>query len=545
MLRSLKHQNILPFIDLLPYEEEYLYLMTEYAAHGSLRDRLSLFSELPLQEVNTILTQIGHALEYIHHRNIVHCDLKPENILFNAQDEALLADFGIAKIAAAIGMERNEMVGHGTGTPAYMAPEQIQGNPTPHSDQYAFVSMAYELVAGRTPFKGSQNEILLQQRIGQPIDPRTFKSDIPKYMAEAIMKGLAKEPSDRHANMTSCLAAMRMSIGQETIVILPQASIEVEKLVDKGYTLLGNGQFKEALELFQQALDYNPKSAKAYCGKGDASLMLGGRKLDTSAEALAAYNAAIKLDPKFITAYVGRGDTYTIFGKYQQALEDYQQAVRLAPEASFCFKMADTFIKLKADNEALEAYDKAISCGADPVETRQKKIALLESLHRYSEALTEYNQIIQCSSDPLAACYEKREFLLHKTKRYNEALAINETLATYNQIIALKPGDIKVYDEEVDFLEKLVDHDDNKRLAIYNHIINLVPDEIKVHIYCKQATLLEQYNRFNEVPAIYDRIIEFAPDDITARRNKLAAFERLEWPVLSELRKQKRLSGCV
>src|SRR5207302_3566828 len=89
-----------------------------------------------------------------------HCDLKPENILFNAQGKALLADFGIAKIAADVGMEKDEKTGRGTGTPEYMAPEQFHGRPTPKSDQYAFACMAYKLLTGHTPFISSNNDPL-------------------------------------------------------------------------------------------------------------------------------------------------------------------------------------------------------------------------------------------------------------------------------------------------------------------------------------------------------------------------------------------------
>ncbi len=145
VLRRLKNSFILPFIDLLPHED-LLCLITEYSEQGSLQNRLRNLSSnlLSWQEVNEILSQVGTALQFIHQQNVIHRDLKPANILFNAEGKALLADFGIARIATAKGIE-SERRACG-GTPAYMAPEQIRDRATPQSDQYAFACTAFQLL---------------------------------------------------------------------------------------------------------------------------------------------------------------------------------------------------------------------------------------------------------------------------------------------------------------------------------------------------------------------------------------------------------------
>jgi len=134
LLKKLKHPFILPILD-AGIQDGVVYFVTEYAAGGSLHERIhrKKGQPFPLEAAITILTQVGEALNYAHQNNIVHRDLKPGNILFNAKGEALLADFGLATILGSLG---TTVLGS-SGTPAYMAPEQFQGIVSTKSDQYA------------------------------------------------------------------------------------------------------------------------------------------------------------------------------------------------------------------------------------------------------------------------------------------------------------------------------------------------------------------------------------------------------------------------
>src|SRR5262249_35760883 len=149
VLKKLNHPHILPIIT-AGVQENVAYIVTEYASGGSLRDRIKQQAgqPLPLAEVLSVLTQIGQALSYAHQQHVVHRDLKPANILFNAQGEALLADFGIATVLTTTETQQVDRV----GTPAYMAPEQFEGMVSTKSDQYALGCVAYELLTGRKPF---------------------------------------------------------------------------------------------------------------------------------------------------------------------------------------------------------------------------------------------------------------------------------------------------------------------------------------------------------------------------------------------------------
>src|SRR5436305_1750203 len=146
---ELKHPYILPIVD-VGIEDEFPYIVAEYAPNGSLRDRIKSRapSLLPLHEILTILTQIGQALSYAHQQHIIHRDIKPENILFNAKNEALLADFGLATSLSTTSVKYVD----NAGTPRYMAPEQFQGHISKESDQYSLACIAYELVTGHQTF---------------------------------------------------------------------------------------------------------------------------------------------------------------------------------------------------------------------------------------------------------------------------------------------------------------------------------------------------------------------------------------------------------
>jgi serine/threonine protein kinase len=207
-LDKLRHPHILPLEDTGLYEG-FPYLVVEYAANGSLRDRLCQYPSqpLPIGEALTILSQIAQALQYAHdQKNIVHRDLKPANILFNANGEAVLADFGIAVV-----LEQTRRV-EVEGTPPYMAPEQFQGEVSKKSDQYALGCIAYELLTGRRPFEAPNNYAMGYKHVHElPIPPTQLNPNLPKYVEQAILKAMAKQRKDRYSDISAFITALQIS----------------------------------------------------------------------------------------------------------------------------------------------------------------------------------------------------------------------------------------------------------------------------------------------------------------------------------------------
>lgn len=186
------------------------YLVTEYAPHGSLRDILTRCAHtiLPEDVSLTILSQIGEALYYAHQQHIVHRDLKPENILFNAQNEALLADFGIATTLSTSSVKYSSVI----GTPSYMAPEQFQGTVSKEGDQYALGCIAYELFTGHVPFSAPDFFAMGFKHLSdQPVAPTRFNPALPVHIERAILKAMAKKRGERHADVRAFLTALHGS----------------------------------------------------------------------------------------------------------------------------------------------------------------------------------------------------------------------------------------------------------------------------------------------------------------------------------------------
>src|SRR5437588_3736289 len=203
----LQHQHILPIID-AGVHDGFPYLVTEYAPNGSLRDRIKRLSSDPLsvEEFLDILSQLEQALQYANKQKLIHRDLAPGNILFNAKNEVLLADFGIATMldTASIKQTTNPI-----GTPPYMAPEQFQGEISKEIDQYALGCIAYELFTGQRPFTGNPAELMYKHINENPIPPRQLNPNVPEHIEQAILKAVAKKRNDRHADVSAFVEALK------------------------------------------------------------------------------------------------------------------------------------------------------------------------------------------------------------------------------------------------------------------------------------------------------------------------------------------------
>ncbi len=206
---ELSHPHILPLIDSGESEGQ-LFLVTPYIAGGSLRERLAADGPLPLGEALGIAEEIGSALDYMHRSGFVHRDVKPANILF-ADQHAVLADFGIAQVVYAQGVDVLTDSGLAIGTPAYMSPEQASGERGLESrtDIYSLACVLFEMLAGEPPFQADTVRALLAKQVTQQAPSvRARRPDVSSSVDRAIAKALAKDPAQRFATVAEFLAAL-------------------------------------------------------------------------------------------------------------------------------------------------------------------------------------------------------------------------------------------------------------------------------------------------------------------------------------------------
>ncbi len=207
---QLQHPHIVP---LLAADEagRLLWYIMPYIEGESLRTALDRRGRLPVREVLRIVTDVTEALAFAHGRGVIHRDIKPGNVLMQGT-HALVTDFGVAKaLTAALPRGSGTSTGMAIGTPSYMAPEQLAGDPGAdhRADIYAVGLLAYELLSGQSPFEGlSPRETMANQLTRTPPSLEKSHPDVPAPLARIIARSLEKDPDRRYATADEMLRAL-------------------------------------------------------------------------------------------------------------------------------------------------------------------------------------------------------------------------------------------------------------------------------------------------------------------------------------------------
>jgi serine/threonine-protein kinase len=204
------------------------YMIVEYIEGGSLASRLGTAAQHPNEdEAMRLLRDVASALDYAHKRGIVHRDVKPANILLSPENGAVLADFGLAKMIDESSL--HSITGMTSGTPAYIAPEQVSGDKMgPAADVYSLGIVAYQMLTGRVPFNDDGVMKLLYAHVNrQPPAPTLFRPDLGHAVDDVFARALAKDPADRWPTCTAFIdaldAALRRSTTRPVPVLRPRA----------------------------------------------------------------------------------------------------------------------------------------------------------------------------------------------------------------------------------------------------------------------------------------------------------------------------------
>lgn len=202
---KLDHPNIL-VIHGVREATDLLYIVMKLVEGQPLSAIIRGASPLPLPVVRYIVRCVADALAYAHGEGVIHRDVKPANIMVDRRGNVVVMDFGIAKAADDAQLTRTGLV---IGTPAYMSPEQcLAHGVTPASDQYSLGVVAYELLTGATPFRGSALEMQWSHATASPPPVRSLRPDCPTELEALVLRMLAKAPADRWPSLQDVSQAL-------------------------------------------------------------------------------------------------------------------------------------------------------------------------------------------------------------------------------------------------------------------------------------------------------------------------------------------------
>jgi serine/threonine-protein kinase len=270
---KLHHENILEIFDCSDKDEGESFLVTEFIRGQTLRSFLEKH-KIALPEIAAmIVAEIAQALRHAHEHGIIHRDIKPENVMIRDDGVLKLMDFGIAQI---IDKERLTQTGQLLGSPAYMAPEHVEGKTIDErTDLFAVGIVLYQLATAELPFKGKNaHEILKKIAECRFLDARVVNPGVGERLGRIIARTLARDPSARYQRAAALVDDLEAYLAEVSLSDYrrelgryfggPQAYVAdlrprlIATLMQRGRDAKAKGEGAVALELWNRVLTIDP-----------------------------------------------------------------------------------------------------------------------------------------------------------------------------------------------------------------------------------------------------------------------------------------------
>ena len=524
-LALLDHPHIVHIIE-VGIKGQYPFLVMDYMANHSLRQRYSRGMQLSLATVVPLARQLADALEYAHSKHMIHGDIKPENMFFGQHHEVLLSDFSITSIAQSSHAQSDLDI---AGIVAYMAPEQLQGQPEKASDQYALAVVIYEWLSGKLPFSGSFTELATHHLIVPPAPLHRIVPTIVPAAEEAVLRALEKNPRRRFEGVRAFVAKLEeaqqsarksssFTMGGSAPLSVQEPDFTTIRPRASSMRALSSDSFNkywQVIAFYDMDIQRNPRDAMAYSERGDAYYML-----EEYERAILDYTYALALDSKCIPAYSNRGLAYSHLEEYKRAIADFTRAIELdANEVSTYYNRGNAYALLEDYKHAIADYDSVLRRNEQHAFAYYNRGNANARSQEYEQAIADYTRAIAIDSTYLMA-YCNRGRVHNLLKHYEQAIV------DFTRAIELDPhlswtfssrGDaycrIKEYEKAIDDLDRAIELDNED-----------------VNAYTNRGLACLNLREYERAISDFTRAIELDPEDAWSYSNRgLSYYYRKEY----------------
>lgn len=378
-LGRLDHPNIVEAHDAGEHDGT-VYLVMKLVPGQDLSRLVKEGGPLPIAEACELARQTALGLQYLHDQRLVHRDIKPSNLMLTPDGTVKILDLGLARWRGE-SHEGEELTAAGQvlGTPAFMAPEQIDraAGADMQADLYALGGTLFHLLTGKTPFAGHSSTFdkLLAHCSAPAPDVRSLRPDVPEDLAVLISRLLAKDPKDRPgapAEVATALEALACTLlegrqGSPANAPSPARSRRFRMVaLATAATLLLIGTALLLPRWFETPAPTPDRGEMHLAAKSAAAFIAEAQTLDlkppglrNEAAIIAAYSQALQHDPDSWRAYLGRGTAYDNLERFDEALADYNEGLRRAPPAADVYLIHEQRGKLFHNRAAFRTHDPA------------------------------------------------------------------------------------------------------------------------------------------------------------------------------------------